>query len=147
MKLRTKTIALFLVMTILVVAAVHAISYTLLSTNYQQLEEKETTETVQQIQSQLRSEYSALDGKLSSWSKWNDAYQFVEDNNSAFSVNTLVPSALVGLGVNFILFFSSSGDYVNGFGYNLTDNADIRPIPPSLIALISSDPKIWDLQN
>jgi signal transduction histidine kinase len=145
-KLRTKTIALFLVTTICLVAVLHTISYTLLSNSFQQLEQKETTETVEQVQSQVRSQFSALDGKLNDWSEWDDAYQFVQDNNSAFSQDNLVPSAFIGLGVNFILFFNSSGVYVDGAGFDLVNMSDIR-VPQSLITLIATDPQIWNFQN
>ena len=146
MKLRTKTIALFLVTTICLVAVLHAISYTLLSNSFLQLEQKETTETVEQVQSQVGSQFSALDGKLNDWSEWDDAYQFVQDNNSAFAQDNLVPSAFIGLGVNFILFFNSSGTYVDGAGFDLVNMSDIR-VPQSLITLIAADSLIWNFQN
>src|ERR1700722_16795100 len=146
MKLRTKTIALFLVTTICLVAVLHAISYTLLSNSFLQLEQKETTETVEQVQSQVGSQFSALDGKLNDWSEWDDAYQFVQDNNSAFAQDNLVPSAFIGLGVNFILFFNSSGTYVDGAGFDLVNMSDIR-VPQSLITLIAEDSLIWNFQN
>jgi signal transduction histidine kinase len=145
-KLRTKTIALFLVTTICLLAAVHAISYTLLSSSYGQLEEKETTETVEQVQSQLANQFSVLDSKLNDWSNWDDAYQFVQDNNSDFQQTNLVPSAFVELGVNFILFFNLNGAYVDGMGFSLVNMTEM-PVPPSLLALITATPRLWNFSD
>jgi signal transduction histidine kinase len=146
-KLRTKTVALFLVTTLCLVAAVHTISYTLLSSSYQQLEQKETTQTVEQVQGQLLSQYSTLDGKLNGWSEWDDSYEFVEDNDSAFIQDNLVPpSTYISLQVNFILFFNTNGGYVYGSGFDLRNMSDIR-VPQSLLTLIAATPQLWDFQN
>jgi len=81
--------------------------------SYQTLEQREVTQTVEQIQGQILNQYSVLSGKLSDWAIWDDSYHFVQDNNSAFQQANLVPSSMVSIGINFILYFNASGKYVN----------------------------------
>jgi signal transduction histidine kinase len=146
LKLRTKTVLLLLVTTLLLIGTLHTVSYTLLTNSYQQLEQKETTQTVQQVQSQAMSQNAVLDGKLSDWGIWDDAYQFVQDNNTAFREANMVPSSFISIQVNFILFINSYGNYVYGMGYNLTANAEM-PVPQSLLTLVQTDPKLWNFHN
>jgi signal transduction histidine kinase len=145
-KLRTKTITLFLVTTFCLVVILHTIANTLLSNSYQQLEHIEATQTIEQVQSQLLSQYSVQDSKLRDWAIWDDSYQFVQDNNSNFQQANLVPSSFVSTGMNFILFISSGGTYVNGMGFDLV-NMTQMPVPQSLLTLVTTDSRIWDLKD
>lgn len=146
MKLRTKTVIIFMVMTLLLVGIVHAISSTIVLDSYLGLEQKGVSETAARVQGALLNQYSAMAIKTGDWATWDDSYEFVQDNNSAFSQTNLVPNQFVNLDLNFILYFNSSGRYVDGMGFDLV-NATQIPVPRSLLTLITSNDRIWNFQD
>lgn len=146
MKLRTKTILAFAVTTIVFVGLIYGTAYTIILGSYGKLEQKETSQTVERIQGDLLTRFSDLNGRLADWSEWDDAYHFVQDNNSAFVIDNISPSVFSYLGTNFIIFLTTSGKYVNGWGVNLTASKMI-PVPQSLLTLVTNNSQIWDFQN
>lgn len=146
MKLRTKTVIIFMVMTFLLVGIVHTISSTILLNSYNQLEQKGVSETAARVQGALLNQYSTMATKAGDWATWDDSYEFVQDNNSAFSQTNLVPYQFVNLDLNFLLYFNSSGRYVDGMGFDLVNATEI-PVPRSLLTLITSNDRIWNFQD
>jgi len=146
MKLRTRTAAIFLVTTLLLLGAIVTISNTTLLASYKKLEMREVTQTVDQMQLAMTNQYSALNDKLTDWASWDDTYNFVENNNSAYIASNLTPDSLSTFGENFLLFYNSTGNLVYGMGLNLTSATKI-PIPTSHLNLISQNRSIWDFQE
>lgn len=146
MKLRAKTMIIFVVMTLLLVGTVHEISYTILLNSYERVEQNEVSQVGKQVNGALLNQYSALNSKLGDWALWDDSYKFVQDNNSAFSQTNFVPSEFANLGLNFILYFNLSGGYVNGMGFDLV-NATQIPVPRSLLTLITTNTPLWNFKD
>ncbi len=146
MKLRTKNVLIFLVATLLLVGIVHTISDTFLSNSYRELEQKEVSQTVEQIHGAVLNRYSALNSKLTDWASWDDTYKFVQDNNSGYITSNLNPASLRTFGANFLLFYNSTGNLVYGIGINLL-NATKMPVPQSVLNLISTNTQIWNFRD
>jgi len=146
MKIRTKTILAFVVMTIILIGIGHEVSSTILLSSFAALEQKEDSQTVNSVRGDLSSRFSDLSTRLSDWSSWDDAYKFVQDNNSAFINDNINPSAFTALGANFMLFVNSSGKYVNGWAVDLT-NYSMGHIPQSFLSLVASNPQIWNFNS
>jgi len=138
--------ATFLITTLLLVALLHEISYSILTNSYGQLETKEVGTTVSQIRGEMQNRYSTLNSKLTDWASWDDAYQFVQNNNSEFIASNLVAPSLRSFGVNFLLFVNVTGNLVYGMGVNLT-SATKMPVPTDVKGLLSTDPEIWRFPN
>ncbi len=146
MKLRTKTVIIFVVMTLLLVGTMHEISYTILLQSYGRVEQNEVSLVGQQVNGALLNQYSALNSKLGDWALWDDSYKFVQDNNSAFAQTNLIPLQFINLGLNFIFYFNSSGRYVNGMAFNLINDTQM-PVPGSLLTMITNNSQIWNFQD
>ncbi len=146
MKLRTKTVAMLLVIALLFFGTLYAISYNIISSSYGKLETNEVSETVGQVRGAMLNEYSVLNSKLTDWSAWDDTYAFVQDNNSAYITSNLDPTSLKDFGINFLIFVNSTGNVVYGLGVNLS-NATKMPVPQSLLNLVASDPAVWDFRS
>src|SRR5712692_4918425 len=146
MKLRIKTVIIFVVMTLLLVGTVHEISYTILLNSYERVEQNEVSHVGEQVNGALLNQYSALNSKLGDWALCDDSYRFLQDNNTAFSQTNFVPSEFANLDLNFILYFNLSGRYVNGMSFNLV-NATQMPVPGSLLTLITTNTPLWNFKD
>jgi len=146
MKLRTKTIAAFVVTTIVFVGLIHTAAYTIVLSSYGRLEQKEVGQTVERVQGDMLNRFADLNSRLADWSEWDDAYLFVQNNNTAFVTENVSPSVFSYLGTNFVIFLDTSGKFVNGWGADLV-TGDMIPIPHSLLTLVTSDSQLWTFQN
>jgi signal transduction histidine kinase len=148
MQLRTKTALILFITTIVLVGSLYTISNTILLAGYQRVEQQEVTQSVLGLKGSLLDDYTTLYSDLGDWSLWDDAYAFVQNNNSAFAqTNLIAPQFLCNsFCLNYILFFNSSGTYVNGMGFNLTTSS-VMSVPHSLLTTITGNPLFWNFQN
>ncbi|NJN48578.1 MAG: hypothetical protein HC805_00615 [Alkalinema sp. RL_2_19] len=66
------------------------------------------------------------------WAIWDDAYEFVQDGNSAFIQSNLIEGQLETNEINLIAFIQPSGRMTFGTGFDLNTNQK-TPIPPDLL--------------
>jgi signal transduction histidine kinase len=148
LRLRSKTIAIFAVTTILLVATLHELSLSIISSSYGQLERKEVSETVGQIHGAVLSQYSTLGSKLSDWASWDDTYSFIQNNNSAYIQSNLTPVTLKTLGLDYMLFINSTGGVVYAIGLGSSNGVTtVTSVPASVLTLVTSDKQIWDFHD
>jgi PAS domain S-box-containing protein len=85
-------------------------------------EKQHSTQNVQRFQRNLNIAISNLDNTVNDWAEWDDTYNFVENNNTAYQESNLIDLTFENLQLNMMLFFDQSDALIYGKLYNLTSN-------------------------
>lgn len=137
MDLRLKTLIIFGVGLILILAGFTLYSSYVLQKSYEDIEKSLVREDIDHVKYAIDNEISVLDATLLDWSSWDDTYFYVQGNNSAYEEENLAKNTYRTLGLNHILIFNRSGDLIYANSYN-SDSGVIEPVSPSLISTIES---------
>ena len=138
MDLRKKTLVIFGIGIIFVLTGFIVYSSVILQQSYENIEISEVRGDLGQVGSAINYGLSDLDSTLRDWAEWDDMYDFVQDNNSAFSHDNLNSNTFETLNLNFIVLFNSSGGLVFTSGYNKTTGMP-EPLSPQLTETIVRD--------
>ncbi|NJL43442.1 MAG: hypothetical protein HC935_09375 [Pseudanabaena sp. SU_2_4] len=109
--------------------------------SFGQLEQRDMRKSVERVRDTLTAEFDNLEGTVTDWSNWDDAYAFIENRNPGFIKSNIVEQTFTGIRLNFIIFVNPSGELVYGKGFDLRKNKEI-PIPQSLLKQAPSIPVI-----
>ncbi|MGQ0627791.1 MAG: CHASE4 domain-containing protein [Phycisphaerales bacterium] len=132
MGLREKTLVVVAVVLLAVLGALVAASSTLLLSSFDELERDATARNVERVRDALLESIAQMDVKLSDWSGWDDAYQFVEGGSEAFETANLLPEAFDRLHVHLMVFLDKQGQ-VRWSGM-LSESGDaFVPVPGAII--------------
>jgi PAS domain S-box-containing protein len=108
-------------------------------------ERQHATQSAERFERNLDIALSNINNTLNDWANWDDTYNFIKDNNTAYQENNLNDPTFKNLQLNMMLFFDQSGALVYGKFYNLSCNTVI-PLDNQVIsrvqnysALFSSD--------
>ena len=132
MDLRTKTLIIFGVGLILILAGFTAYSSYFLQKSYADIEHQEVQQDIQRVSLAIGNELSVLDSSLLDWSSWDDTYYFSQGSNSGYIEENLQKETFQTLNINFLLIFNRSGDLIYANGYN-GDTGTLDPVSSSLI--------------
>ncbi|HSV49371.1 MAG TPA: CHASE4 domain-containing protein, partial [Candidatus Acidoferrales bacterium] len=80
---------------------------------------------------------SNLNNTVNDWSKWDDTYRFVEDNNSAYIESNMVDATFGNLQINLLFFFDQSGTLVFGKLYDLINDTVVQ-LDDTVVTQVSS---------
>jgi PAS domain S-box-containing protein len=138
MNLRKKTLIIFGVGLILILASFTAYSSYVLQKSYTDIEHTEIGQDIEQVKFAIDNELSTFDSTLLDWSSWDDTYYFAQGNNSVFIEENLPKETFQTLDLNFLLVFSRSGDLIYANAYN-ESNGDLEPVSPLLLNKIQED--------
>jgi PAS domain S-box-containing protein len=138
MDLRTKTLVIFGIGIIVILTGFIVYSSVILQQSYKNIEIKELHENLGQVGSAIEYGLSDLDSTLRDWAEWDETYDFVENNNSAYIDENLNKDTYETLDLNFIILFNTSGGRVFAEGYNKTTD-HLEPISPELMDTIVRD--------
>jgi PAS domain S-box-containing protein len=123
-KIRQKTVLVLVLATIILMTIVYAVSEEIMLDNISISENKEAVSNAQRFGTNLNIVLQTLNRTGFDWSQWDDTYQFVENNNTAYINSNLLDQTFINLGVNMMLFVSQSRQLVFGkvfFPENQTD--------------------------
>ena len=59
---------------------------------------------------------------------WDDTWHYIKDHNSAFAESNLDESALLGLKINLLMIYDTSGNDIFSMAFDLESGAAV-PIP------------------
>jgi diguanylate cyclase (GGDEF)-like protein/PAS domain S-box-containing protein len=113
------------------ISLLYGISLNIILASCSQLEQSDMRKNVERVQNALSNEINALESKSGDWADWDDAYNFMQDNNPNFVKSNVHPQAFISLKLNFILFVNSDDRLVVGQGFDLQQTKNID-IPSSL---------------
>jgi PAS domain S-box-containing protein len=118
-----------------VVTAVVAKMY--IASQFQKIENQKVSDNLERVVDTYNLELDNLSVKLSDWSRWDDTYQFIDDNNPAYIQSNLQLLTLQGLGINYIIFINNDSQVVGEYGLDLKTQEPMD-VPRDLGDLIAS---------
>jgi sensor domain CHASE-containing protein/two-component sensor histidine kinase len=131
MKLRKKTLIIISFTLISLIVILYAASQIILLRSFVALEEQDTHQNVERVQSALASEISNLDAFNYDWAAWDDTYDFIQDSNEDYIESNLLDETFIDSGLNLMIFVNYSGGIVFSKFFDLENEEEI-PIPESL---------------
>ncbi|MBM5804951.1 MAG: hypothetical protein FJZ49_02630 [Candidatus Verstraetearchaeota archaeon] len=137
MKLQIKTLVILSIIGICMVGMVYVSTRIIIMNGFLELEKQETLHGVEIVVGAISERFSRLSSICSDYSLWDDTYAFINDRNINFIDTNLVDQTFIGLNLNVMLFFNSSGFLVYGKAFDLQTLQEV-PIPSDLVASVSS---------
>lgn len=146
MKLRTKTLLALVGTFICFFILILGISVTITSSGLHNLETEDGDESTLQALAALQNEGDSLLKISQDWSRWDDMYQYVNDQNTDFVVKNLDPGTLANVNLNLMIISDSSGKVI--FVKELSrDFSTEQDIPEPVLARIRSLPEFSNITD
>jgi signal transduction histidine kinase len=123
--LRPKAILLITTTFLLLSLALYYVTQRAVRLHTQQAEDILALENVAPVQQGLAQQLAPVVLINTDYSRWTDAYRFIEDGNRDFYENNLVESTLETIRANVIIYGRLSGKLVFATGYDLKSNRKI----------------------
>jgi len=135
MKIRTRS-RLILVVTIIVFLVVLSfITQSVILESFRTIEKQEATANMQRVLSSLNNEVEQVAAECRGWAEWDDTYRFIGDTDQDYITSNLASStALRNMGINYVLFYNSSGELVYARGYDSDGTA--LPVTAELTGIV-----------
>ncbi len=96
--------------------------------DFARLEEQYARRNLERALAFLESQEQNLLALAEDWAAWDDTYYFVQEPTEDYINSNLVDETFEGLGINLILYISSSGELVYGKAYDLDLHREV-PLP------------------
>lgn len=145
MRIRFKTLIALIATTLSLFIIIHQVSASVIKDNFSETEKDEITQTIVRMHFEATNRYTELDNKLVSYAQKNSTYEFIKSAITKTPEAYITPALMQKIGINYFVFLDENGGYVTGLGLNLT-TMQLIPLPESLIARVTLDPQIWDLE-
>ncbi|MCW3984728.1 MAG: hypothetical protein NWE96_12185 [Candidatus Bathyarchaeota archaeon] len=114
--------------------------------NFSQLEQKQVSSVVGQVQIALMNEIDHYQGKVNTWARMANIVTFVRNQETSFDTSSQAITSWVELGVNYMLVYNKAGKFLYGFGFNLTTYRNIG-VPQSLLDEIYKNEVLWGVSS
>ena len=104
-----------------------AVSQKIMLDSIAESENKEAKSNAQRFITNLNIESARASIQLvNDWSSWDDTYQFIENNNTAYIDSNLPDQTFINLGLNLMLFMNQSRQLVFGKAFDLENQTAIN---------------------
>ncbi|MBX7138030.1 MAG: response regulator [Oligoflexia bacterium] len=138
MTLRQKTALVLLISALLLVLALRLIVTPILSEGFNRIEHQDMLKDLDRASRAIDAEANHLAVKLSDWAYWDDSYRFVKDHNKQFIESNLLYDSVLGLEIDYILFFDQHRSLILGLGLNAQAQR-LDPVDSPLAAQIAEN--------
>ncbi len=109
----TKVILILAIGTLFILISSIVFTSKLIGQKLDELEVRSAVIDLQRIDGAIASEKSNLLDKISDWASWDDTYQFVKDNNTAYIKSNLQQTTFDSLRLSFMIFLDVNGNTVH----------------------------------
>jgi sensor domain CHASE-containing protein len=146
MDLRTKTLVIFGLGLIIILAGFMVYSTSVLQKSYETIEKTEVQQDLQRVDFAIESVLENLDSNLADWALWDDTYNFVEASKSGYIGDNLQAATFKTLDVDYILLFNHSKSLVYARAYNKT-TGELELVSPLLLDTITRDYPLYTFNS
>jgi sensor domain CHASE-containing protein len=105
MKIRYKILLILFLVTFILLASLLTLSQTAMLNGVYESEKQHSIQSAQRFERNLDIALSNIDNTVNDWANWDDTYNFVENNNTAYQESNIVDSTFKNLRLNMMLFF------------------------------------------
>jgi PAS domain S-box-containing protein len=106
-------------------STIYVVSQKIMLDSIATTENKEAESNAQRFITNLNIELQNINSTDNDWAAWDDTYQFIENNNSAYIQSNLPDQTLSHLGLNLILFINQDRQLVFGKAFDLENQTNI----------------------
>ncbi len=146
MKLRTKTIATVILLSLLIFGALQIITILVIQPSFINLENHESKESITQVSNAISYRLSELSGKVKDYSFWDDTYYFVQNENEDYVENNFVDETFENLNLNLIAIVNNNKSLIYCQSFDLNNSAKVQTTEETK-ATLTSDTCIWAFQS
>lgn len=143
MSLYKKTIIVVGVTFICLIALLYTTSRIMLLRSFTELEKQDVTLDVLRTQSAITDVIGKLNSEAGDWARWDDTYNFMEDQNEEYIEVNLPDTTYTGLGLNLTLYIDTKGRIVYGKNFDLAKEEE-APLPAGLDQFLSDNTMLWN---
>ncbi|OGT62852.1 MAG: hypothetical protein A3E85_00545 [Gammaproteobacteria bacterium RIFCSPHIGHO2_12_FULL_45_12] len=136
MKLQSRVLIVLAIIWAITCLLIYVDSQLTLKYSYLKLEQKFAAEDAHRVQKALDNILSILNIYNTSYSEWDDPYEFMQKKNNGFIEKNYVPATFHSGKINFFLLYDTTGKLYYGKAFSLTTDQSI-PIPANLLSLYS----------
>ena len=137
--LRTKTILVLLCVLIFLVSGIVLILHSVMIDRILTLEQKNITEHLTRAQNTISEKTDNLAVTAYDWATWDETYKFIQDKNSKYIEDNLMPDTFVNLKLNAMVFMNTTGDIVYAGGMDQSKQA-MTPVSQALLDYLKQSP-------
>ena len=146
MNIRWKTLSALFVITLIVMSILFVVTQQITFNGIAASEKQSARQNAQRFISNLNIDLANLKSTVYDWSVWDDTYNFVENNNTAYIESNLIDQTLTDLNIDMILYFNTSQQLVFGKAFDLSNETDV-PLKSDVVSQISSDDFLFSNHN
>lgn len=136
--LRKKTLLLVSALLLSLIVSLYLLSRVILLNTFRSLEDMDTREHVQRVQSALDGDLAALAAIAGDWGPWTDSYTFVQGSNKTYVEQNLMDSTFANLQINLMVFVDTTGRVVYAKNYDMVRKTS-GMVPPELLDQLTAD--------
>jgi signal transduction histidine kinase len=146
LKLRTKTLITVLLFSLLIFAALQAVTFCILKPSFTNIENQETIQKVNQAITILNYTISDMAVKVADYSWWDDSYSFAQNKNSNYLSTNFVDSTFQNLNLNLVMIVNNQNNLLYCQSFDTQEGANVTTAQETINNLVS-DSKIWQFQS
>lgn len=146
MNLRIRTLILVAISILLLTGVLYAASILLINNRVQAVEKQIADQEITQASAAIQKEMDRLTSVAGDWGTWDDTYQFIQDQNSAYASTNLTTSSIAVLDINQIVFIDTNGVIKFSKGIDLVSKLEV-PLPQDISLAISGNPDVWNFSR
>jgi signal transduction histidine kinase len=109
LNLRKKTILLVFFVSLTILLGTIGTANFVVLTGFEKLEHDDVVTQVERAANSFYSQIKGLDSLVADYATWDDSYQFIQDNNTAFIENNIVDETFQHLNINLMMYINNSG--------------------------------------
>jgi len=138
MKLQTRVLLVLASIWGIISLAIFFDSQFTLEYSYKKLEQTFAAKDIHRVQKALSNLLAILEVYTTSYSQWDDLYNFMKLKDNKFIQTNFVPAAYTAAKINFFLVYDASGKFFYGKEFNLNTD-QFSPLSPDLMHKLSNN--------
>jgi len=124
-KIRPKTLLILLLTTVILMSGIYEVSQKIMLDSIAISEKKEAGSNAQRFITNLNLVLQGINSTDTDWASWDDTYQFIENNNTAYIDSNLPDETFIHLGLNVMFFINQSRQLVFGKAFDLENQTPL----------------------
>jgi PAS domain S-box-containing protein len=125
-KIRRKTLLILCLIIAILMTVLYEVSQQIMLDSITLYENKEAESNSQRFVTNLNIELQGINSTDVDWASWDDTYQFIENNNTAYIDSNLQDATLISLKLNLMLFINQSRQLVFGKAFDIENRTAIN---------------------
>lgn len=138
MSIRTRTLLIVGLTSLILIAALYAFSHLTLLQGYITLEQETVTRNMERALNALQEEVAFLRRTSHDYAHWDDTYDYIRGLDDSYIETNAFEVVFRNYGLNFILFVNDAGEVLYGQAFDL-ETGELLPVSENLLTLVTNN--------